>query len=172
MSTRKSSLLIGVVLFVSLAANLFLAGWVFGQGGFPPRHAPKGMFFESFNRKAESLPEPQRSQVKDILDFYQPELKKQMKQVMKTREQADKLFKRNDYSREQAEESFNDMQDESLRMQQMAQEMMLDIADVLPPEQRASFLERPKEWRGRGAEFKGKKKPPEAKPPGDEPPQP
>src|SRR6478736_4340273 len=99
MSTRKCSLLIGVVLFLSLAANLFLAGWVFGDGGFH-RPSPKGMFFESFNRKAESLPEPERSKVKDILDFYQPELKKQMKHVMKTREQADKLFKRNDYSRE------------------------------------------------------------------------
>jgi Spy/CpxP family protein refolding chaperone len=160
----KRSWVIGVVLFASLALNLFLGGWLFGGGTPSATSSPtsRGMFFESFNQKVATLPEPERSKVQQVLDFYQPELKKQMNYVMRSREAADKLFKSKNYQREDAEEVFNEMQFESMQMQQMAQEMMLDLADVLPPEHRAKFMERPKEWRGGGKEFKSMPKKPVA----------
>lgn len=153
--------LLGGIFFLSLAVNVFLAGWLFGDDGFST-HAPKpprGLFFESFNEKAKSLAEPQRSAVQDVLSQYQPQLKKRMKRVMKAREEIDALLRSPNYSREEAETAFDRLQQYSYDAQELAQDMMLDIADALPPQDRASFLERPKETRGRGAEFKSKPKP-------------
>lgn len=149
---------IGGLLFASLALNLFLGGWLFGADAFrePPRHGGKGMFFQMFNEKAETLPATEREAVKEVLARHQPGLKRQMKRIMRTRDAIDAMYKRDDYSRSEAEERFATLQEQSIAMQDMAQAMMLDLADVLPPEQRARFMERPKEWRGKGAEFRSK----------------
>lgn len=155
----RSGWIIGGVLFASLALNLFLGGWLFGADKFNEPPAPRGMFFEAFNQKAETLAEPERAAVKEVLARHQPQLKKQMKRIMKSRDAIDRMYKREDYSRAEAEERFATMQEQSITIQQMAQAMMLDLADVLPPEKRAAFMERPKDMRGRGAEFRPKPKP-------------
>lgn len=153
--------IIGIVLFASLALNLFLGGWMVGADKFaPPPHGGRGAFFEAFNAKADALPEPARAEVKKILAEHQPKLKRQMKKIMQSRDAIDRMYKRKDYSRAEAEERFASMQQQSIRMQELAQAMMLDLADALPPEQRAKFMERPKDWRGKGAEFRDRPKPP------------
>ena len=153
--------LIGGVLFASLALNLFLGGWVFGADTFssPPSNG-RSAFFEAFNEKADALPEPERAEVKAVLARHQPGLKKLMKRIMKSRDAIDAMYKRADYSRAEAEERFAAMQVQSITMQEKAQAMMLDLADVLSPEHRAVFMERPKDWLGKGAEFRTKPKPP------------
>lgn len=150
----KCRWLIGGVMFLSLAVNLFLAGWVFGADKFHEPRGGKGMFFEAFNQKAETLPPEEKAAVKEVLSRHQPQLKKQMKRIMKTRDAIDAMYKRTDYSRAEAEERFTVLQEQSIAMQEMAQAMMLDLADVLPAEKRAQFMERPKEWRGKGDEFR------------------
>lgn len=149
--------LIGILLFVSLAVNVFLAGWVFGDGGFTRAKPARGLFFEMFDEKAKQLAEPQRKAVQAILDEYQPQLKKRMKRVMKSRELVDSMLRAKDYTRDEAEVAFDTLQEHSFEAQELAQEMMLDIADALPPADRATFLERPQDMRGRGAEFRTKK---------------
>jgi uncharacterized membrane protein len=151
----KYAKIAGIVLFASLALNLFLAGWLFGADKWDKAPPPRpGAFFESFNKKAEALPEPERTEVKKVLKQYQPKLKKQMRQIMQSRDALDRMFKRKDYSRAEAEERFNLLQEQSMTMQDLAQAMMLDLADAVPVEHRAKFMERPKEWRGKGAEFR------------------
>jgi len=156
----KTRWIIGGLLFLSLAANLFLGGWLFGSDAFRAPHAgERGAFFEAFNDKAAALPEPERAVVKEVLARHQPGLKKQMKRIMKSRDAIDRMYKRKNYSRGEAEERFNQLQEQSITMQQMAQAMMLDLADMLPPSKRAAFMERPKDMRGRGEEFRAKPKP-------------
>ncbi len=150
----KSRWLIGGLLFVSLALNVFLAGWV--TSGHPPHPLPHGpmMFWDSFNDKLKNLPDPARASVKKVLDTYRPQVKAQMNEVMKSRDAIDRMFARDDYNRADAEKRFADMQQKSAAMQQLMQKMMLDVADALPPEHRARFMERPKELRGKGDEFR------------------
>lgn len=151
----------GGLLFASLALNLFLAGWLFGGDHFraPPQRGP-GAFFASLERKADALPEPTRSNVKQVLATHQPELRKQMRRTVKTRDAIDRLYKRADYNRAEAEQQYAILQAQSLVMQEKVQAMMLELADELPQESRAAFMERPREHRGRGDEFRPRAKPP------------
>lgn len=155
MARTTKNWLLGGLLFTSLAFNLFLAGWLFGSGQLPPPPSnDRGAFFEAFTQKANALPEPGRTEVKKVLATHRPALRKQMRKIMKARDAIDTMFKRKDYSRAEAEERFATLQEQSITMQQMAQAMMLDLADAVPAEHRAAFMERPKEWRGKGAEFR------------------
>lgn len=162
--STKQCRLFGIVFFISLALNLFLAGWMFGGDMFhrppPPHGGGRGMFFERFEEKVAALPPESRGEVQAVLKRYQPKLRKQMKGIMQTRDAIDAMYKRPDYSRGEAEERFDQLQQQSLTMQELAQEMMLELADVLPPEQRATFMERPKEWRGKGDAYRDKPKGP------------
>lgn len=152
MATTTKRWFIGGLLFASLALNLFLGGFLLGDDKFPP--PPPGGPFAAFNEKAERLPEPARDAVKKVLAEHQPKLKKQMRKVMKARDALDTMFKREDYSRAEAEARFEAIQKESLLMQELAQAMLLDVADAVPAPERAAFMERPKEWRGKGAAFR------------------
>ncbi len=152
----KTRWFFGGIFFASLALNLFLGGWLFGDGGFQkgPSSGGRGAFFEAFNDKAAALPEPERAAVQKVLNRHQPGLKKQMRRIMKSRDAIDTMFQRKDYTRAEAEERFALMQDLSIEMQEKAQSMMLDLADALPADQRAAFMKRPKDMRGRGEEFR------------------
>ncbi len=139
----------GVVLFVSLAMNVFLLGWLFGDGQWrePPRE--RGMFLERFQDKMEQLPAEHRAAVKPVIARYMPRMKQQMSAIRETREALDTVLKRDDYRRADAEAIFRRMDEQMRSMQSLVQGMMLDVADVLPADARTAFLDRP-ERRDRG----------------------
>ena len=151
---------IGALLFASLALNVFLGGLVAGgptdEGHQPP---PPGKFkmFDSMNDRVKTLPKADQPKVQEVLNRYKPTVKQQMAQMMDSRDAMDKLFADPNYTRAQGEAAFAAMQKQGVATQQTMQTMMLDIADVLSPAERASFMQRPKEWRGHGDEFRAKK---------------
>ena len=146
---------VGALLFASLALNVFFGGWLFT--GHPPLepHGPM-MFWDAFNDKLQGLPADERASVKKVLDAYRPKVKAQMKEIMQSRDAIDQMFASSDYNRAEAEKRFADMQEKSVAMQQLMHQMMLDVADALPPEHRANFMQRPKALSGKGEEFREK----------------
>lgn len=139
-STKKRCIW-GIVLFASFGLNLFLAGVLVGKpDAGPGMRSPMGRMGEQI----EQLPPEHQKQAKAIFDSYRPEFKAQMKQVMSTRKELEALMGSKDYSRGAAQEKFFELSDEYVKLHQIGQQMTLEIADTLPPEERAKLLPRPR----------------------------
>lgn len=157
--------LIGVLLFVSLGFNLFALGFMMGK---PPMPEPKqkGPHFEMMAEKAKQLPPEQRDQVMAIVKRYKPEIRDGFKDMQEARKDVDALMKSDDYNREEAETLFAKLSDSASRAYKAAQLMMMDIADVLPPEHRAMMMPQPRERGNWGKGKKGSMRP-KGPPPGE-----
>lgn len=125
---------LGVALFISLALNLFALSWYVGrppQGFRPP--------IELVREQSADWPSEQRAQVKEILDRYQPKLDAQVAVMKDSRKKLHEIMKQPDYDRKRADAQFERMQLEVGKLQDLSKLMLLDVNDVLTPEQRASF---------------------------------
>lgn len=141
--TDKKRCIWGIVLFISLGLNLFLAGVLVGKPNEGPgMRSPMGRM----GQQIEQLPPEHQQEAKAIFDSYRPEFKTQMKNVMKVRSELEALMTSKDYSREKVQEKFFELSDEYVKLHQIGQQMTLEIADTLPPEERAKLLPKPG-WR-------------------------
>lgn len=137
------------ILFLSLALNVFALGYIFGGGGHGwGGHRPP---FGGFGKQIETLAEPAKTDISAVMDQYKPKLKAQMQKVRDAREQAEKAIKDPHYTRKQVEPLFAKLKVESDKAQALAQQMMLDVADKLSPEERVKFFNRPSRGYGRAS---------------------
>jgi len=136
----RKNWVLGAILFISLALNFVLAGWVIGSNSeqMPERR------FKQFAHKIQQLPEPTRSEVRDIVQQYRPQIRDNMNEVKDRREEIAKLVSGAEYSREIAEKQFEDLRKKTNETQTLAHKMILEIAEKLTPEQRKKFLNRNK----------------------------
>ena len=65
--------------------------------------------------------------------------------MQEARVDVDALLKSDAYNREEAEVLFAKLSESAQRSYRAAQVMMMDIADALPPEQRALMMPKPKQ---------------------------
>ena len=127
----------GVIFFISLALNVFAAGYFLSHRGALQWGQRGGMFF---SRQLDQLSEPAKEKTKHIVEAYRPKFKAQMQEVRKAREAIHAEMRKADYSRARAAARFDRMQVEVKKMQKLAQSMMLDVADRLTPEERSQLF--------------------------------
>lgn len=160
MSSNKKCALFGIVLFVSLACNLLALGYVVGKPPRPPEGKHKGPHFEMMAEQAKQLPPAQQQLVLDIIDKHRDSIRDAFKEKQTAFYALMKFMKSNDYNRTEAEAGFAKLSEASSHAYGAAQAMMMDIADALPPEERALMMPKPREH---GGDKWGARKP--AKPP-------
>lgn len=139
----KKSLIVGIILFSSIALNVTLGSMLAVR-----HHTVRGNFAEggrpmlAMMKQLRNLPEEQRTPIKEIVQQTRPELRAAMEDVRDTRQQISEYLKDKDYNREEAEKKLASLREKTSAMQLRTQIMMLDIADNLTPEQRAEFFKR------------------------------
>jgi Spy/CpxP family protein refolding chaperone len=142
--------LIGIALFVSLGFNLFALGFMVGKPPEAPQDKPRGPHFEMMAENAKQLPEAERARVMDIIKKHKSDIRDGFKDMQEARKDVDALLKSDAYNRAEAEALFAKLSESAQRSYRAAQVMMMDIADALPPEQRALMMPKPREhqWSG------------------------
>ncbi|MFM9890908.1 MAG: periplasmic heavy metal sensor [Rickettsiales bacterium] len=125
---------VSAALFVSVALNLFALSWYVGQPapGFKPP-------IDRVREQSSTWPAAQRTQVNEILARYQPKLDAQVAVMKASRKTLHDIMKQPDYDRKRADAQFERMQAELGKLQDISKVMILDVNDVLTPEQRAEF---------------------------------
>ena len=140
--------LLGGALLLSLAANLFMAGWLVGrphghtsseQIEAPDRH---GLRLKHLMAKLEKLPPEQRSAVRQLLREYSPQLHELGKRNKLAHQALQEQITQPELPRAALEASFARQRELQNEMQTLMQQMLLDIAEQLPPEQRVMLLKR------------------------------
>lgn len=139
------SWLMGAALLLSLAGNAFLGGILLGKPEHPgmmgPMHADSGMpRLKHLMHGMRDLPEEQRQQVHQTMREFAPPLRELARQNLKERETIQQKLLLPELPRAELEADFARQREMLSRMQAMHQQMLLDIASQLSPEQRAGLL--------------------------------
>ncbi len=152
----KKAWLLGIIVFLSLAMNFTLAGMMLGRGMMappPPPPPPHGRGWDpmqSMMERLEALPPEEREAVRGILEEYRPQFDEQAKEIKAKRKEVNNFIKSEAYEREEAQRRLIELGSEYQDMQRLAQQMMLDLADQLTPEERALVFrhDRPEALKG------------------------
>lgn len=131
---------IGVVLFLSLAANVFMLGIVAGSESAADRLAR----FEKIGTALASysdLSDGSQEKVKAIVKRELPVIKKEAAAMKVKREQVRALLMKPDYNRAEVEKIQAELRTDLTALQTRGQNMALDLADSLSPEERVKVLE-------------------------------
>jgi Spy/CpxP family protein refolding chaperone len=140
--------LLGGALLLSLAANVFMAGWLVGR---PPMHMPPGQMeppgrqgprLQHLLERMDNLPDAQRRAVRQLMRDYAPQLRELGQQNKQAREALQRLIAQPELPRTELEAGFAQQRELQGQMHTLMQKMLLDIAEQLPPEQRARLLQR------------------------------
>ncbi len=140
--------LLGGALLLSLAANLFMAGWLLGRPAAPLAAAQMahperpGPALQRLMQRVETLPPAQRREVRQLMRQYAPQLRALGEQNRQSRETLQQLISQADLPRAELEAAFARQRQLQEQMQSLMQQMLLDIAEQLPAEQRARLLQR------------------------------
>lgn len=140
--------LLGGALLLSLAANVFMAGWLLGRPPMamlpghmepPSRHAPG---VQNLMAQMDTLPDAQRREVRQLMRQYAPQLRQLGEQNRHGRQALQRLLAQPELPRAELEAGFAQQRELQGQMQALMQNMLLNIAERLPPEQRAKLLQR------------------------------
>ena len=165
--SSRAALLITVGAVVSLCVNLFLIGLLVGshwhEGG--PRHlrGPGPMAFENGMQGGERpgerpedagrgsglmvpVPPEIRQQLKAILAPHEAEIEQSRKAMRAARSEVAKQLATEPLDLDGLKQALNGLQQQSVAMQQMMHDMLLEAAPKLSPEMRQRWAER---WTGR-----------------------
>ncbi|MEZ0262801.1 MAG: periplasmic heavy metal sensor [Alphaproteobacteria bacterium] len=130
---------VGVVLFLSLAGNVFMFGMVAGGKGVDrmARFEKIGTAIASY----ADLSDGSQEKVKVILKRELPEIKKEAKAMKERGEQIKALFLKPDFKRDEVEKLFAEQRSALTAIQTRGQNLGLDLADSMTPEERAKVVE-------------------------------
>ena len=131
---------IGMALFMSLALNAFFIGGLVPHGPGPGMRGPHKSPAERMLESATQLPAEKREKVTAIIASYRPAFDAQLDTMRTTREQLNTLISSPNYDRSAVDKQFDAMQDEMTKMQAIAKTMMLDVNDLLTPEERILMM--------------------------------
>jgi uncharacterized membrane protein len=135
----SSKIIIGIILFLSLSANVFMFGMVTGRGGADGRMAR----FEKIGNALASysdLSDASQEKVKAIVKRDLPDIKKQAEEMKERRQLIKAELLKPDYKREDVEKIYAQQREALTALQTRGQAMALDLADSLSPEERAKVL--------------------------------
>jgi uncharacterized membrane protein len=141
----NKSWLLGAALLLSLAGNAFLGGMLLGKPAHRPmmasmhpgadmprlKHMMQGM---------RQLPEEQRQLVREKMHHYVPQLRELAERNRQEHQAIQKKMLLPELPRSELEADFARQRELQGQMQAMNQQMLLDIAGLLSPQQRAELL--------------------------------
>ncbi len=128
---------IGLVLFISIALNITLGSMLIGKQASQHRQ-PMRMALE----RLDSLPEASREKAMDIVLENRAALREKMQAIRQSRQEIKAYVTSENYTRAEAEKKLAELRQKTAALQEAAQTMILDIADTLPPEERATMLQK------------------------------
>jgi len=126
----------GAIVILSLAGNLVLGATVAGmtlQRHFHP--------FSVAMKKIKALPPDERKAVHLIARQEAPQLRQSLKAARESRQALAAYIAGPDYNRAEAQRRFDDLRTKTAQSQLLAETMFLDMADKLPPQDRAKLLD-------------------------------
>lgn len=135
----KKSTIAGAVIAVLAGLNLVQGATLaslYARAHLSEDTAPIGLATD----KVADLPVPAQTAVKASLDDSKPELSARLTEVRRARHDLVRYISSARYNRREAERRFADLRRKSDQAQMVAQDMLLDAADTLPPEQRESVV--------------------------------
>ena len=141
----NKSWLLGAALLLSLAGNAFLGGMLLGKPAHPSMMAHMQGSTDAPRLKRmmsgmHELPEAQRQQVREKMRQFAPQLRELAKQSRQEQQTIEEKLLQPELPRTELETAFAKQRELQGRMQELRQQMLLDIAGQLTPEQRAGLL--------------------------------
>ncbi len=132
----KAKWIWGAVIVLSLGANLVLGAMLVGinlQRHFHP--------FSVAMKKIKTLPPDERRDLHAIAKQEAPALRQTLKDARAARLALAAYIASPNYNRAEAQKRFDDLRTKTGQSQMLAETMFLDMADKLPPEDRAKLLD-------------------------------
>lgn len=141
----NKSWLLGGALLLSLASNAFLGGMLLGKASHRPMMAAMQPGAETprlkhLMRGMRELPEQQRQQVREKMHQYAPQLRELAERNRQEFQAIQQKMLMPELPRSELEADFARQRELQGRMQAMNQQMLLDIAGLLTPQQREQLL--------------------------------
>ena len=141
----NKSWLLGAALLLSLAGNAFLGGMLLGKPAHRPMMASMHPGADTPRLKhmmqgMRQLPEEKRQQVREKMQHYAPQLRELAERNRQEFQAIQQKMLMPELPRGELEADFARQRELQGRMQAMNQQMLLDIAGLLTPQQRAGLL--------------------------------
>jgi Spy/CpxP family protein refolding chaperone len=138
MKNTSLKVVIGAVLFLSLSANMALAGMVAGN------HAATSAIEKIGNALAAfaDLSGDSRDKAVGIFKAKWPDMQKQLGDIKQKREEVKQILAKPDYKRADAEKVMADLRKDVTQLQEEGQTMALDIADSITPQERVELMKK------------------------------
>ncbi len=148
MQTLKRPVVLGTLLAVSAAGNLFLGGILAGRIGGQAMHPPR--YERDFESRLRAVPEERRREIRDLLRQGKPAMRAQHEAMRELHEALATELTRDHPDRALLEKQMADMRTRNLAMQEALHKSFLDTALTLAPEERRKMLDAMQEQRERG----------------------
>lgn len=126
----------GAVIVLSVAGNLVLGAMLFGiqtQRHFHP--------FSIAMKNVKDMPPDERSFIHDTFKAQAPQLRASLRAARDARLDLANYIAGPDYNRAEAQKRFDDLRTKTAQSQVLAESIFLDVADKLPPQDRAKLLD-------------------------------
>ncbi|MBF7731074.1 periplasmic heavy metal sensor [Pseudomonas sp. N040] len=138
----NKSWLLGGALLLSLAGNAFLGGWLLGKPAhFAPMHpGAEGPRLQHMLARMQQLPEQQRQQIREKMREHAPQMRALADQGREQRQLIEQLMGQAELPRSELQAAFARQRELQAQMQELNQRMLLEIAGLLPAEQRVELL--------------------------------
>ncbi len=138
MKNASLKVVIGAVLFLSLSANMALAGMVAGNYAATTAIEKIGNALAAF----ADLSDASRGKAVDIFKAKWPDMQKQLADIKAKRQEVKEILAKPDYKRADAEKAMADIRKDVTALQETGQGMALDIADAITPEERIELMKK------------------------------
>jgi Spy/CpxP family protein refolding chaperone len=138
--TGRTGTLVVIAAIVSLCINLVLAGAMVGSRwhGGPGRHGP----FWGDGRLMADVPEDARPLIKQVFESHRPEFQAQREAVEQARLKVAELLKADTIDRQQLDLALGELLQRTQSIQKFGHQVLVDVAEKLPPEMRREMADR------------------------------
>lgn len=134
---------LGIILFLSLTANVFLGGVVAGKYFFGGGDGfGGGMGMGKVAKAFRSLSDESRDKATAAAKENWPEVKKSLKAVREKREAVKKVLAQPDYKQEDLDKAFADVRAEVNKLMEAGQALGSDVLRVITPEERLKLIQK------------------------------
>lgn len=135
---------LGIILFLSLTANVFLGGMVAGKHFFGggDGFGGGGMGMGKVAKAFRSLSDESRDKATAAAKENWPEVRKSLKAVREKREAVKKVLAQPDYKQEDLDKAFAEVRAEVNKLMEAGQALGSDVLRVITPEERLKLIQK------------------------------
>jgi uncharacterized membrane protein len=136
--TGRTGTLVVIAAIVSLCVNLLLVGVMVGDRwhGGPGRHG----YWAS--RMMENVPEDARPLIKQVFESHKAEFEAERERVEQARLKVAEILKAETIDRAQLDQALAELMQRSQSIQRFGHQVLIEVAEKLPPETRREIADR------------------------------